>query len=94
MKTRVMMAFMLAGLAGCGGHASEYPKEVKDNYMQACLANGGNEPICGCQLKKVQKKYSYAEFVTADTNARSGDLSHPLFQDLMGKFTQECVAGK
>lgn len=76
-------AFSLAGCAGSGtttestgegdATASEaYPAEVRDNFIQSCVAAGGTEDTCGVCFEAVEAEFTFDEFVELDAQIGAG----------------------
>lgn len=81
MKYGLLLAFStIIVVSGCGGK-NEYPAAEVTNFMNGCLANGGNPKYCSCILDKVQRKYTFKEF---------NDMSVEKFIDSTKSMTMEC----
>lgn len=72
---KYILALVLIGSA-CGGGGSDfsgdYPTEVKDNFIQACLAEGGGRETCECALGAITQRLEYPVFVRIDEAAQIG----------------------
>lgn len=92
MRLRIMTgAVLLAALAGCGGQApGGYPEKDRQAVLTACKGGGAPEQVCECALKKIEAKFTYAEFSAWNTALEQG-RDHPASAQAE-VMTNECVA--
>lgn len=50
---------------------NEYPVEVKQSFMNECVAKSGKQRVCACVLDRAQNQYNLEEFVQLTDQARS-----------------------
>lgn len=58
----------------CGKKASpvdnlplnEYSSEVKSTFVSSCAGNGGTKDKCECMIDKIQRKFTFEEFLEMD----------------------------
>lgn len=62
--------------------AEQYPQEVRDAFMEACIQNGGNQEMCACVLNKIMDAISLSDLENGNYNEE--DLT---------RMTEECLAG-
>ena len=59
----LMFLLLPMGLAaGCGEKLAAYPKDVRKNFVEACVAKGAPEQLCTCVLGKIEKKWTLAAY--------------------------------
>lgn len=63
-------------LGACGSSGSvsdDYPQEFRSNYLESCLAAGGNEEGCVCVLEEMEKTFTYDEVLAIESDITSGN---------------------
>lgn len=89
MRFRIIMsAAALAVLAGCNG-AAGYPEKDRQAVLTSCKASGAPAQVCECALKKIEAKFSYAEFKEWNTALEQG-RDHPASAQAEA-MTTECI---
>lgn len=53
---------------------NSYPKEVRQTFMANCKA-GSPEPLCGCVLSALEKKYTYAQYQELEQRVIRGEAA-------------------
>jgi hypothetical protein len=89
--TKVLgLVLIVSACGGSAGFAAEYPEEVKDNFIQSCLAEGGDRDSCECSLDAFTENIDYATFEVVELALRAG-LPRPFesFPDLEAAL-QDC----
>ncbi len=91
----LLIAFiLLSGLSSCVRSEHEYPVSIKKNFMKGCLSSPAtNEKICDCMFDKIQKKYTYKEFLKIDKQITKGHTPKD-YMDFIEKAAMECVKNK
>ena len=71
-KDSILILIVLL-LSACKNE-KEYPQAVLDNFVKSCKqqAGGVNDVLCDCLIIKVQKKYTYKEFMKIESKVDSG----------------------
>lgn len=68
MRSELVLAFAVVGLAGCGGNGDDgYPQESVDAFVEECRAQPNtSERQCRCVVERLQESTPYEEFARAD----------------------------
>ena len=68
MRSGLVLAFAVVGLAACGGGGDDgYPQESIDAFVQECRAQPNtSERQCRCVVERLQETMPYEEFAEAD----------------------------
>lgn len=68
MRSELVLAFAVVGLAGCGGDGDDgYPQESVDAFVEECRAQPNtSERQCRCVVERLQESTPYEEFARAD----------------------------
>jgi hypothetical protein len=93
MKFRIVMsAVALAALAGCGGEATpgNYPEKDRQAVLTSCRGSGAPAQVCECALKKIEAKFTYAEFISWNAALEKSE-EHPASAQAE-VMTNECIA--
>jgi hypothetical protein len=67
LKPLALLLLPAAILAACGDKPTEYPKDVRTNFIAACMAQTPSEPLCTCMLSKIEKKWSLDAYTKLET---------------------------
>ena len=51
----------------------DFPKDVVDNFIGACRANGGSEDACRCALDGLRRRFTADEYVALEQKVRTKD---------------------
>ncbi|GAA1851649.1 hypothetical protein ACFQZV_06315 [Microbacterium koreense] len=65
----------IAGGESGGGDttaSNAYPAEVRDNFIESCVAAGGTEDTCGVCFEAVEAEFTFDEFVELDAQIGAG----------------------
>ena len=91
LKLLLLTAFLLSGCAALAPkNDNGYPPKVVENIVSGCEKTSAVPKICPCMAEKVQKKYSYEEFVKIDKAIASGKTPAD-FQKFAGEAAKECA---
>lgn len=80
---------VLAVLASCNQAAGGYPEKDKQAVITACKGTGAPAQVCECAMKKIEAKYTYAQFSEWNDALEQG-RDHP-FSAQAEVMTSECV---
>lgn len=93
MRTVTVGAYLVLSVAfsGCT-HKREYPREVRQNFLSACV-NGDNrkQPSCKCLLDKYQQRYTYEQFLMIDDWLRHGVPPDDNYKEWFQAATLTCT---
>ena len=53
----------LAPAAGASPTGLAYPTSVKAEFVRGCVKGGGSRAACKCVIRKMERRYSYRQFV-------------------------------
>jgi hypothetical protein len=68
-----------------GGGLTEYPPNVKEQFVSGCVKGGGSETQCTCTIDAIEAKYDLVEFLDLlQKTSSSGSLPKEL-QDIVTK---------
>ena len=73
-KSKYILALVLI-VSACGGgtgFSEDYPNEAKDNFIEACLGEGGGRDSCECALDAFTQNIDYGTFKIMDAAIRIG----------------------
>jgi hypothetical protein len=95
-KPLAFLLLPLAFLAACGDRKTEYPQEVRANFIGACMAQAPSEQMCGCILGKVEKKWTldaYTKLESTLSEAPGSAESLAAVETFKG-MAAECAEGR
>ena len=67
MRSGAALAFVVVGVAACGGGEDGYPQESVDAFIRECREQPNTtERQCTCVVERLQETMPYEEFARAD----------------------------
>jgi hypothetical protein len=79
--------------ASCAGAKNpDYPKQVQNNFIKACIGGGGTNALCSCSLDKIQQQWSIEQYMNIEQQMTSG--SPPPELAAMRRMSAECASGR
>jgi len=91
---KIKLIFLVVFLfAGCASLATKnengYPPKVVENIITGCEKTSAVPKICPCLAEKVQKKFSYEEFVKIEKAMEKGNTPEE-FTEVAQESVKQC----
>ncbi len=95
-KTLAFLLLPLVVLSACGDKKTEYPQEVRTNFIGACMAQTPSEQMCGCILGKIEKKWSLDAYTKLENTLSEAPVSAESLAtvEIFKTMAAECTEGK
>src|SRR5215208_3915087 len=61
--TAVLAIAAVAPAAGGSPSGLRYPSSVKAEFVRGCVKGGGSKAACKCVIRKMERRYSYRQFL-------------------------------
>lgn len=67
----------------------QYPENVRQNFINSCLQNGGSQQTCSCVYDKIQRRFTFEEYVKIESEIISGQMPE-YFNNFISNAKSEC----
>lgn len=72
LATVAVAAALTLGACETGGGATEYGDDVRENFVGACTAAGGDEETCGCAYDSISEQIEFEQFRDIEDSLEDG----------------------